>query len=138
MRFAEKMKTRRNIAVLYIALGIAMIVAAAAVKTENAFLSSFGLILAVMGVARLRQYRRITQNKETVRAQEIRETDERNVMLAHRARSLTFTLYIALSGVAVITLSLLGRHEFARMISYSVCLLAALYWICWFILKKRY
>ena len=138
MRFAEKMKARRNIAVLYIALGIAMIVAAAAVKTENTFLSSFGLILAVMGVARLRQYRRIIQNEETLREQEIRETDERNVMLAHRARSLTFTLYIILSGVAVITLSLLGQREFARMISYSVCLLAALYWICWFILKKRY
>ena len=138
MRFAEKMKTRRNITVLYIALGIAMIVAAAVAKTENTFLSSFGPTLVIVGLARLRQYRLITKNEETLRAQEVRETDERNVMLAHRARSLTFSLYAILASAAVIVLFLLGRHEFAQLIGYSVCLLVALYWICWFILKKRY
>ena len=138
MRFADKMKTRRNIAVIYIALGLAVLAGTAAAKTENAFLSAFGPTLVIVGLARLRQYRRVTKNEETLRTQEVRETDERNVMLAHRARSLTFTLYVVLSSAAVILLSLLGRYEFARLIGYSVCLLAALYWICWFLLKKRY
>jgi len=137
MSFASKMKTRRNLAILYIVLGAVMVAGAAIVKTENDFLSSFGLILAVMGLARFRQYRRITRNEESLREQEIRETDERNVMLIHKARSLTFSLYVLISSVAVIVLSLLDLHTQAQIIGYSVLLLVAIYWITYFILKKR-
>lgn len=138
MDFRAKMKTRQQLAVSYIVLGVLMVAGAALLKTGNSFISSFGLVLAVMGLARLRQYRRIMKSDETLREQEIRETDERNVMLVNKARSLTFTLYVLFSGVAVIILSLLGRREFAQLISYSVCLLVVIYWVSYLILKKKY
>lgn len=138
MDFRQKLKTRFYYAVAYIVIGLVLTICAYVTKSKNYFISSFGIALIVCGIMRLIQYFRITKNEKSFKKQEITETDERNIMLAHRARSLAFVVYIVLTGTAVIILSIAGKHESAQLISYSICLLVALYWICYHILRKKY
>ena len=137
MNFRKKLKTRLWVAIIYVALGIIMTVGGTVTKTDNSFISSFGLILAVMGVVRMRNYLIITKNEERIKKQEIMETDERNVSIVNKARSITFTAYVLLSGIAVIVLSLLNMREIAVWISYSIFLLIIIYWISYFIIRKK-
>ena len=60
MEFKKKLKIRLWVAISYIVLGIAMATVAIVSKTENQFISSFGLALTVMGIARVRNYFLIT------------------------------------------------------------------------------
>lgn len=137
MDFRKRLKTRLYVAIIYIALGIMMIAGGIITKTDNSFISSFGLILAVMGVVRMRNYLIITGSEERTRKQEIIETDERNVSIVNKARSIAFTAFVLLLGIAVIVLSLLNMMEIAVWISYSIFLLIIIYWISYFIIRKK-
>ena len=137
MDFRNKLKTRLYVAVIYMALGVSMIAGTFGVKTDNSFISAFGFALVVMGAVRIRNYRRITKDEESLRKQEITETDERNLAIIHKARSAAFTACFLLSGTAVIVLSLFERHEEAKWLAYPVLLLALLYWgFYWWYQKK--
>jgi len=136
MNFKSKLKMRKATAIIFCVLGVVLIAAAVITKTENPFISSYGLALAVVGIARLKQYYRITRSEESVRKREIAETDERNILIAHKAKSMAFFFYVLISGVAVIVLSFLGMNEIASWIAYPVCLLIVLYWICYYVYQK--
>lgn len=137
MEFKKKLKIRLWVAISYIALGIAMATVAIVSKTENQFISSFGLALTVMGIARVRNYFLITKNEDTLRKREITETDERNVSIVNKARSAAFTVYILLAGIFVIVMGLLDKIEISVWVSYSVALLVFVYWICYIIYQKK-
>ena len=137
MEFKKKLKVRLYVGVAYIAVGILMIIGAIVTKTENSFLSSLGLVAAVMGLVRIRNYRIITKDEQSIRKQEIAETDERNLVIWNKARSAAFSAYLFLSGAAVIVLSLFEMHDAAKWISLSVLTLVAVYWICYWIYRKK-
>ncbi len=138
MNFKKKLKTRLYIAISYIILGAGMIAAGFITKTDNQFVSSFGLALAVVGIVRLKQYFTITKNEERIRKQEIAESDERNIAIVHRARSITFSIYVLLACLTVIVLSFMQLHQPVMWISFSVFVLIAIYWITYFIVRKKY
>jgi len=107
------------------------------VKNANPFLSSFGFALLVIGFANLRRYRLITKSEETIRSREIAETDERNIFIAHKARSAAFILYTVLTCTAVIVLELLNQTELAMILSGTICVLLVIYWVSYWIIRKR-
>ena len=86
MAFEKKMKQRRIIALSYIALGLALAIADVLMDSENYFFCSFGVALLVMGILRLRRYRKITASDQTMRKQELAENDERTRMISERAK----------------------------------------------------
>ena len=137
MEFKKKLKSRLYVGMIYIALGVIMIAGANAVKTENAFISYFGLVMAVMGLVRVRNYRIITRSEETIKKQEIAETDERNLLIVQKARSTAFFVYILLACTAVIVLSLFDMSEMGKWIAYSVFALLITYWICYWVYRKK-
>ena len=137
MDYKKKLKTRLYLAFAYIFLGILMILSAFVVKIDHDFLSSFGLAMILLGLVRIRNYRLITKNEDAIRKQQIIETDERNISIIHKAKSTAFTIYTLLAGTAVIVLSLFGKHETARWIAYSICLLVIIYWICYWVYQKK-
>ena len=137
MDFEKKMKMRFNIAIIYVALGIMMIVGANISKSNGEYISSWGLALTVCGFVRIRNYFMITKNEETMRKQRVAETDERNLAIVNKARSVTFYVYVLCAGAAVIVLSVLEKHEPAKIIAYSVCVLMVIYWVSYFIIKRR-
>lgn len=138
MDFKKKMKLRLNIAISYLVLGAALTVIAFVSKTDNDFLTPFGIALMVMGVMRIIQHRKVTQNPDTLRQRELAETDERNRMIAERAKSWAFSFSLLLAGVTVIVLSLLDYHDLAQPFAWFVCLMTVLYWIFYHIAKRKY
>ena len=137
MEFKKKLKTRLHIAIIYIALGTLMIIGTFVIKPTNDFISAFGFALILMGLVRIRNYYIITKNEETIRKQEIAETDERNLLIMHKAKSTAFSIYLLLSCIVVIVLSIMNIHDIAQWISYSVFLLIIIYWICYWIYQKK-
>ncbi|MBE6686821.1 MAG: hypothetical protein E7591_06260 [Ruminococcaceae bacterium] len=137
MDFKKKLRTRLYLAISYIILGCIMIAASFIMKPDNEFISSFGIALAVVGLVRLRNYVIITRSEERIKKQEILETDERNIFIVNKARSVSFIVYTLLLCVAVIVLSFLNMHQIAMWISLSVFLLIAVYWISYFIIRKK-
>ena len=137
MDYRKKLKVRTWVALTYIILGIAAMAAAIIAKTDNDFVSALGFALIIMGVARLRNHRRITKSEETIKHQEIAETDERNLLIIRNARSTAFIIYLLLTAVAVIVLSLLKFKEAASFISLSMFSLVVIYWICYFVYRKK-
>lgn len=137
MDFRKKLKTRLCVGITYIILGIAMIAVSILSKTENQFISSLGLAFVVLGIVRIRNYFIITKSDESVRKQEIAETDERNLSIANKARSAAFILYVFIAALFVIVMGIIGKFEVAQWASYSVTLLVAIYWIFYFIYQKK-
>ena len=138
MEFQKKLKNRLYIAISYLILGAFLIVYDLIAHPKNDFGLVFGIALLVMGILRIFQYRRITSSDQSIKEREMEETDERNKMIAERARSWAFSLYFLLSGITVIILSFLGHHELATPISYSVLLLVVFYWLSYLILRRKY
>ena len=138
MEFKKKMKQRLYVALSYILLGTVLLAVAFAGKSDNYFFSAFGFALMVMGILRLLRYRKITASEQTLRKQELAESDERMRMMAERARSWAFSFSIMVAGILVIVLNLLGYHEEALPFAWFVCGMVALYWLCWCIIKRKY
>lgn len=138
MDFTKKMKQRLIIAISYIAVGFALILADTLKGFENGFFFSFGITLVVMGLLRLFRYRKITRDDQSLRKQEVEETDERTRMISERAKSWAFSLSITGAGVLVIVLNLLGHHEEALAYARYVCGMVPLYWISFAIIQKKY
>lgn len=138
MDFRKKMKQRFYIAASYILLGLALVIADIAKGFENYFFFSFGFALLIMGIIRIIRYRKITQNDQALRKQELAETDERSQMISERAKCWVFSLSISAAGILVIILNLMGYHDEALPFAWYVCGMVVLYWICWNIVRKKY
>ncbi|MBO5322010.1 MAG: hypothetical protein J6B22_05335 [Clostridia bacterium] len=137
MEFKKKLRVRLFIAIGYIVLGLAMIIAFNIIKTENNFFSSFGFALVVIGIVQIRNYRIITKDEESIRKREIAESDERNISIANKAKSYAFAIYVVVACVSVILLEIANKTDLAIILSATVSLLILVYWISYFIIRKR-
>lgn len=135
MEYKKKLKTRQYVAYGYILLGIALTVAANIWSMDMAF--TFGAVFLAMGIARTVQYRRLLNDPEKIRRQEIAEKDERNIMLWTKARSLAFAVYVIAAGIAVIVLQLMDMEQAANIVSLCMMGFIVIYWICYFIIVKK-
>ena len=136
MDFKKRMKIRLWTNIIYIVLGVAMIAVGLITKTDNEFVSSFGLTLTVVGLALIKK--NIITSEEKLKRREIAENDERNIAIVHKARSWAFSFYVIFGCLAVIVLSLLSLQDIASWIGVGVFSLIAIYWICYFIVRKKY
>ncbi|MBQ4610733.1 MAG: hypothetical protein IJB30_03270 [Clostridia bacterium] len=135
MDYKKKLKARLNTAIIMISTGIIFIVFS--VFSEADMASTFGAVFLVMGIARVVQYRRLLNDPEEMRRREIIETDERNVMLWTKARSLAFVVYIIALGIAVIALQLMEMTRAADIVSLCLMGFVVIYWVCYFIIVKK-
>lgn len=138
MDFERKIKIRKNVAIAYIAIGLVLIGINVFVQNVNDFISSFGLMIFVIGIARIVQIKRITKNEESINKRRIAETDERNVMLWTKARGLAAVVFTMVAACAIVILELINMHEYATIVSCCVFAYVIIYWICYFIVYKRY
>ena len=136
MEFKNKLKTRLYLAIAYIVIGLAMIVVFNIMENSNEFLSTLGLVLVVTGVVRWRNYRRITKTEETMKAQEIKETDERNVAIVQKARNIAFVIFVMVLAIAIIVLQFLNLALYVQLLFAVMCVLLAIYWVSYLIIRK--
>jgi len=137
MDYKKKLKQRLYYGVICIVLGVIMIVGVKVTKSENEYISAFGFALAMVGVARIIQYLKITKNEDSIKKQKINETDERNISIIQKAKSATFSIYLLISCSVVIVTALIDMPDVAKVIGYSQFVLVIIYWICYFIYQKK-
>ena len=113
-----------------IGLGIAGVV--------SEFWSGMGSALAVVGGARLLQIYRLSKNEAYREKMEVQTTDERLKYIRNKAWAWAGYLFILISGIAVIVLEIAGQHLLSMVASCVVCLMLVLYWICFWVLAKKY
>ena len=137
MDYKKKLKQRLYIGVIYIVLGVMMIVGVFASKSDNDLISVFGFAVAMVGMARIVQYLKITKNEDSIKKQEINETDERNLSIIQKAKSTTFSIYLLITCTAVIITSLFDMPYVAKWIGYSQIALVIIYWSCYLVYQKK-
>ena len=137
MDYKKKLKQRLYIGIIYIALGVMLIVGVFSSESNNDFISALGFAIAMVGVARIIQYLKITKNEDSIRKQKINETDERNLSIIQKAKSATFSIYLLFSCTVVIIASLFDMPDVANWFGYSQFVLVIIYWICYWIYQKK-
>ena len=137
MDYKKKLKQRLHYGVICIVLGVIMIIGVTATKSENEYISAFGFAVAMVGVARIIQYLKITKNEDSIKKQKINETDERNLSIIQKAKSATFSIYLLISCTVVIITSLFDMPDVANWFGYSQFVLVIIYWICYWIYQKK-
>jgi uncharacterized membrane protein len=137
MDFRTKLKVRFGFAVGYLVLGIALIVLFNLLGDGRESLSSFGLMLAVIGIAKIRRHLLITRSEKSIERQEIAETDERNIAIANRAKSVAFTVFVLAACVAAVVFYLLDMHGYTQVLMTAVSLLVLIYLVAYGIIRHR-
>ena len=138
MEFEKKLKKRILTARIFLIAGPLLMAVSIWQNLDNEFFFAWGTALMVIGIVRLRQYRKLMASPEAMRAQEVAETDERNVMLANKAKSYAFFWYVLICSVAVIVLEFMNQVQIATSLAFSVCFLILLYWVCYYVLRRKY
>ena len=102
------------------------------------FWSGMGSALLVIGIIRLLRFYRLKKNDSYREKMETAVTDERNHFIRAKAWSWAGYLFIMVSAVATITFRILGQELLSQFCSYAVCLMLVLYWVSYFVLRKKY
>ena len=122
---------------LWLVLGIALVGLGIA-KTLDEFWSGMGSALLIIGAVRLLRGYRLGKNEAFREKMEINSTDERICFIRLKAWSWAGYLFVIIAGISVLALYLLGNYALSQAASLGVCLMITLYWICFFVLKKKY
>ena len=102
------------------------------------FWSGMGSALLVMGVIRLLRYYRLKKNDAYREKMETAVTDERNQFIRMKAWSWAGYLFIIVTALGTIIFRILGQDLLSQVASGAVCLMLVLYWVSFFVLKKKY
>ena len=123
--------------IVEILLGIGLIIAGQ-MQTIDAFWVGMGTALIfVGGIYLIRQicYKTNAAYKE---AYDTSAKDERNRFLAMKAWSWAGYLFVVIAAIATIALKIAGFYDLMMVTSSSVGLIVLLYWIAYWILRKKY
>ena len=102
------------------------------------FWSGMGSALLVIGIIRLLRYYRLKKNDAYREKMETAVTDERNQFIRMKAWSWAGYLFIIVTALGTIIFRILGQDLLSQVASGAVCLMLVLYWISFFVLKKKY
>ena len=129
---------KKNIYPITLLVAGLALVGLGAAEIVDEFWSGMGSALLVVGALRLLRYYRLKKNDAYREKMETAVTDERNQFIRMKAWSWAGYLFIICTAVSVIVFKLLGNDLLSQASSWGVCLMLVLYWISFFVLKKKY
>ena len=107
-------------------------------ETLDEFWSGLGAALLVVGTTRLLRSYRLDKNEAYREKKEVEATDERMHFIRMKAWSWTGYLFIIISALAIFLFKFMGQDQLSQAASWAVCLMTALYWISFLVLRKKY
>lgn len=132
------MKNRNLIIyILYLVIGLTLLGLGIA-NVVDSFWSGMGSGLIFVSVLRLIRVYRLNKNEEYREKVETEISDERNRFIRNRAWAWAGYLFIFISAVAVIAFKVAGLDLLSTAASVALCLMLVLYWVSFFILRKKY
>ena len=121
--------------VIWLLSGIVLTVLSC-LETLDEFWSGMGSALLVIGVVRLLRGYRLSKSETYREAREVAETDERFHFIRNKAWA--GYLFVIICALGAIVLRLLGQELLSLAASGAVCLMLVLFWVSFFVLKKKY
>ena len=131
------MKDRRILSAVWVVIGAVLIGLAWANKVD-AFWNSMGTGLLVIGILQLLRFHRFNKNEAYREKMEIEVNDERNHFIRNKAWAWSGYLFIILTGLGTIVFKIMGNETMSMASASAVCLMLVLYWISYYVLKKKY
>ena len=133
------MKANRNliIYILYLVIGVTLLGLGIA-NVVDEFWSGMGSGLIIVSVLRIIRVYRFNRNEEYREKVETEISDERNRFIRSKAWAWAGYLFILISAVAVIAFRVAGQELLSTAASVALCLMLVLYWVSFFILRKKY
>ena len=132
-----KKDKRMIVSIIWVVLGTVLIAMAFAEKMD-VFWNGVGSGLLVVGVLQLLRQYRFNKNETYREKIEIEENDERNHFLRNKAWAWSGYLFVMLAAVSCIVLRIAGQELLSFAASGAVCLMLVLYWISYWVLRKKY
>lgn len=122
-------------AIIWIVLGIALIILAAANVVPD-FWNGTGAALAVVGIAQLVRYIKYSKDPKFKEKIDLMYSDERYAFIKNR--SLAITAYVSIFGMCAASLVflILGRKEVSSVLAFAICAQLIIYWVI-FIIESR-
>ena len=102
------------------------------------FGSILGSALVVIGIVRLLRGYRLSKSETYREAREVAETDERFHFIRNKAWAWAGYLFIIICALSTIVFRLLGQDLLCIASGGAVCLMLVLFWVSFFVLKKKY
>lgn len=132
------MRTRNLIIyILYLVIGLVLLGLGIAGVVDE-FWSGMGSGLLFVSVLRLIRLYRFNKNEDYREKVETEISDERNRFIRNKAWAWAGYIFILISAVAVIVFKLAGQELLSTASSVALCLMLVLYWVSFFILRKKY
>lgn len=122
---------------IYIVIGL-ILIGLGFVGMVDEFWDGMGFALLVIGVIQLIRRHRFEKNEAYREKMEIEANDERNHFLRNKAWAWAGYLFVMIMAVACIVLRIMGQDTLSMAASGSVCLMLVLFWISFYILRRKY
>ena len=130
-------KKELTFGVIWLLLGLALGILSG-LEILDEFWSSMGSVLVVVGIMRLLRGYRLSKSETYREKREVAATDERYHFIRNKAWAWAGYLFIIISALSTIVFRILGQDLLCMVIGGAVCLLLVLFWVSFFILKKKY
>ena len=129
---------RLAVSIFWIVLGAVLVVLSAAEVLDSSLYAGMGGALIAVGAlqaARTAKYRKDPEYREKV---DTEVGDERNRFLRMKSWAWTGYLVVLIEGAGAVVAMILGQETVQLILSYSVCLIVAVYWISYMVLRRKY
>jgi uncharacterized BrkB/YihY/UPF0761 family membrane protein len=132
-----KKDKRMIVSIIWVVLGTVLIALAFAEKVD-VFWNGMGSGLLIVGALNLLRQYRFSKNEAYREKIEIEEKDERNQFIRNKTWAWTGYLFVIIAAILCIVFKIIGQEVLSFAASGAVCLILVLYWISYFILRKKY
>ena len=129
---------RLFLSVFWVVLGAALLILSVTGKLDSTLYAGMGgglIAVGLLQIARNLRYRRDPAYREKI---DTEVSDERNRFLRMKSWSWAGYITVIAEGIAAIVAAVKGQETVQLVLSYSVCLLLAAYYISYLVLSRKY
>lgn len=107
-------------------------------EVVDSYWSGMGGALMAVGLLRVIQHIRYRKNTAYREKVETEGRDERNKFISNKAWAWAGYCFVLVESVLVIAFKLMGREELMMMAAWNVCGIMLLYWVFWYVFRRKY
>ena len=129
---------RLFLSVFWVVLGAVLLILSVTEKLDSTLYAGMGgglIAVGLLQIARNLRYRRDPAYREKI---DTEVSDERNRFLRMKSWSWAGYITVIAEGIAAIVAAVKGQETVQLVLSYSVCLLLAAYYISYLVLSRKY
>ena len=128
---------RLFLSIFWVILGAVLLIVAVTEKLDSRYAGMGGglLVVGALQIARNLRYRRDPAYREKI---DTEVSDERNRFLRMKSWSWAGYITVIAEGIIAVVAAVRGQETVQLVLSYSVCLLLAAYYISYLVLSRKY